>query len=543
MYNNVMNTDGSFKPFRAWCQHVLPQIYDDSLSYMELLNKVITYINDFGEYLEEFSAINKVKYGGPWDVTKQYTPNTVVSVGDTGYMSIKPVPAGIDITNTDYWLKVADFAGQVIDLGLRVIALENQMTQVESNISTIQGDISTINGDIESIHGDITDINGDIDSINGNITSINSDITDIHSTDNTQDTNISTINSVLADNQIKPARYAIWIGDSYTMAGSLGADVDKRFSTLVSGYLGLTEKNYGVGSCGFIKGNTPYTTQLTNAINDFETNELDKNLVKYVFISSCRNDTNYGTRGEIGTAVRTLVTTINSEFPNAKIVITPLLWDWKTIYYNSRLLDYICEIQRASYYGNNVIIVDYGYEWLMGTPDVVLYENGGDVHPTVFGHKIIANHLYSAINGNNWRRYEFASFTPTTANNITDFAGFYELEDGYINLNFKFKATADISSGVLFQLAINNAYFSNFFITDRQDEQLFFNLESRDLGGYVTNTAVKAILKCNATRSSQTDCSYLMNVQLYGNGTLITNHYYYARLRIPYGRINYPRMT
>lgn len=32
--------------FRFWCQHVLPLVYDDSLSYYEVLCKVVKYIND-----------------------------------------------------------------------------------------------------------------------------------------------------------------------------------------------------------------------------------------------------------------------------------------------------------------------------------------------------------------------------------------------------------------------------------------------------------------------------------------------------------------
>lgn len=34
------------KPFRFWCQTVLPLVYDDSLSYYELLNKVVNYLNN-----------------------------------------------------------------------------------------------------------------------------------------------------------------------------------------------------------------------------------------------------------------------------------------------------------------------------------------------------------------------------------------------------------------------------------------------------------------------------------------------------------------
>src|SRR5690625_2114825 len=34
------------KVFRYWCYNVLPLVYDDSLSYYEILCKVVKYIND-----------------------------------------------------------------------------------------------------------------------------------------------------------------------------------------------------------------------------------------------------------------------------------------------------------------------------------------------------------------------------------------------------------------------------------------------------------------------------------------------------------------
>lgn len=40
------------KPFKFWCQKVLPAIYDDSLSYYELLCKVVNYLNDVIENME-----------------------------------------------------------------------------------------------------------------------------------------------------------------------------------------------------------------------------------------------------------------------------------------------------------------------------------------------------------------------------------------------------------------------------------------------------------------------------------------------------------
>lgn len=41
-----LNGYSNVKPFRFWCQKVLPLVYDDSLSYYELLCKVVDYINN-----------------------------------------------------------------------------------------------------------------------------------------------------------------------------------------------------------------------------------------------------------------------------------------------------------------------------------------------------------------------------------------------------------------------------------------------------------------------------------------------------------------
>lgn len=39
-------TDYNMKPFRFWCQKVLPLVYDDSLSYYETLCKIVAYLNN-----------------------------------------------------------------------------------------------------------------------------------------------------------------------------------------------------------------------------------------------------------------------------------------------------------------------------------------------------------------------------------------------------------------------------------------------------------------------------------------------------------------
>lgn len=53
----------TLKPFRLWCQKVLPLVYDDSLSYYELLCKVVDYLNKTMEDVETLHG----------DVTNLYT--------------------------------------------------------------------------------------------------------------------------------------------------------------------------------------------------------------------------------------------------------------------------------------------------------------------------------------------------------------------------------------------------------------------------------------------------------------------------------------
>ena len=65
--------------------------------------------------LQDFVALNTIKYADPfqWDITSQYAQNTLVMDPQTGtaYLSTRPVPAGTQITNAEYWTPVANISG------------------------------------------------------------------------------------------------------------------------------------------------------------------------------------------------------------------------------------------------------------------------------------------------------------------------------------------------------------------------------------------------------------------------------------------------
>ena len=115
--------------FRFWCQKVLPLVYDDSLSYYEVLCKVVNYINNLIgtnnqiiEYVDELKA--ELKVVQDWidnfdtsyaeSIIREYLATMIfVEISDAGYF-VYYIPeswdditfntTGLDITipDTDY---------------------------------------------------------------------------------------------------------------------------------------------------------------------------------------------------------------------------------------------------------------------------------------------------------------------------------------------------------------------------------------------------------------------------------------------------------
>lgn len=88
--------------FRFWCYKVLPLVYDDSLSYYEVLCKVVKYINDlieqdkiFGAELEKLRADLAVvqKWIADFDtsfaekiIAEHLAKMIIVGISDAGYI-------------------------------------------------------------------------------------------------------------------------------------------------------------------------------------------------------------------------------------------------------------------------------------------------------------------------------------------------------------------------------------------------------------------------------------------------------------------------
>lgn len=87
-----------------------------------------------------------------WDNLRIYEPLTIVTYQGTSYTSKKAVPAGIALSNTEYWVATGNYNAQV--------------EQYRQEVATLSGEVTTLSGDVTNLSGDVTKLSGDITALN-----------------------------------------------------------------------------------------------------------------------------------------------------------------------------------------------------------------------------------------------------------------------------------------------------------------------------------------------------------------------------------------
>ena len=100
------------------------------------LDWVLKEIENLKKYIENYTAVNRVAYAGIWDITKQYPQWALVTSGDSTYLSSKPVPVGVAIDNTEYWILLADLDPRIAGIIQNLSVLNNQVTVLPTATST-----------------------------------------------------------------------------------------------------------------------------------------------------------------------------------------------------------------------------------------------------------------------------------------------------------------------------------------------------------------------------------------------------------------------
>lgn len=193
--------------------------------------------------------------------------------------------------------------------------------------------------------------------------------------------------------------YLVTFGDSYADNAR-----ERTWSYQLSTMLpGLTWKNYAKAGAGFnVSGIPTFAQQIANCGAD---PTVDKSKVKVAVCAGGRNDIlNYDTGLP---KAREVVSAMAAAFPNAIIVIAPMLFDHATLdedgmnKYSGLFSGAI-----AGGLGNHrVVVADSAYTWCKSETS---WFPSKDVHPNETGAKVMAKYLYTACRDSYRGRQEYA---------------------------------------------------------------------------------------------------------------------------------------
>lgn len=189
----------------------------------------------------------------------------------------------------------------------------------------------------------------------------------------------------------------VTFGDSYAATTNT-----RSWAYMLNQRLAWTLHNYAVGGAGYIPPNTTYASEFQTAKNDKTYNHED---VSLVIIGGSRNS-NDGYQNTIYQAALTLFQNCVQEYPNARIIAIPLLWNdndmsgyWR---YNA------AEIERAAI-ETGIESIPWAWTWNYGN---TANFDSGDIHPNEKGTNIIVSYIIRYLLGTYTGRHEAWTYRP-----------------------------------------------------------------------------------------------------------------------------------
>lgn len=205
---------------------------------------------------------------------------------------------------------------------------------------------------------------------------------------NTQD--ISTINTTISNYKYNSG-YMVTFGDSYADSTT----PQNAWPYWLHQYIPtLTLKNYAVSGAGFNVDARTFINQINTANTD---STLDKSKVKLAVLAGGRNDIlDYN---NAKTKIQECVNRMITIFPNARIIIAPMLYDAGYIDGNGRvkLAGLTNGAETITTHTPNTETLKFAYLWLKGETNSI----GSDkIHPNQLGAQTIAKYIYDGAYDN-----------------------------------------------------------------------------------------------------------------------------------------------
>jgi lysophospholipase L1-like esterase len=364
-----------------------------------------------------------------WDSSKSYEPLTIVYNEGNSYTSRQFVPAGILISNEEYWALTGNYNAQIEQYRTEVARFDERITQNANGIatkapishastattygvgsSTNYGHVKLYNAVGAQTDGAITP-----NAVQAVRTEVGTKAPISHaSTATTYGVGNSTnyghvklynavgaqtdggitpnaVQAALADIQTHTKTVLLTIGDSYGDITPQERSWAYQLSKLIPG---CTLHNYCVSGAGWNVDGKKFENQLQQAASD----KLKPNLI---VICGGRND--IITERQARAAVDNCFSVINNNWPDAKVVVAPYLYDSTPLSNDDKLeCSYVCN-ELANF---KAIVLNHAWTWLKGRTDCF---PSSDIHPNEKGAKIIADFLYQGIEGSYNGRFEQGS--------------------------------------------------------------------------------------------------------------------------------------
>lgn len=225
-------------------------------------------------------------------------------------------------------------------------------------------------------------------------------------------TDITTLSTLVGNNSSQIAQileklgqaqyedgYLVTFGDSYA-DNTRERTWSYQLSTM---FPELQWKNYAKSGAGFnVSGIPTFAQQVANCVAD---TSVDNAKVKVAVCAGGRNDILDWTTGR--TKAREVVLAMEAAFPNAIVVIAPMLFDHSTL--NEEGMNkydaLFAGALNASHGNHRVVVADSAYVWCKSETG---WFPSGDIHPNATGAKVIAKYLYTACRDSYRGRQEYA---------------------------------------------------------------------------------------------------------------------------------------
>lgn len=150
--------------------------------------------------IADFISLNSITYADPlqWDITRQYPKNQVVlDTNGDGYLSVQPVPVGVEIDNTDYWTKIGNFSELWSTVKLAITAADEGL-KTTASADRAAGDLVWLNNTLYVCTTAITR-GTEYGTNNTTKTTIDARLANLANAVSTLQNNITNINTALAN--------------------------------------------------------------------------------------------------------------------------------------------------------------------------------------------------------------------------------------------------------------------------------------------------------------------------------------------------------